>query len=390
MTSSLPESVDQVPIRRLAFLVTVVAFVTVGHYTIGLHQAAWHDVFRRLYYVPIIFGASWFGLRGGLVTAGIVAGLFVPHVLLQWREMPLEQPEQYLEILIYLVVAGVTGALSEKEASRRKELRLANEKVEEGYQRLREQSVALVRADEQLRRADRLAALGELSASMAHEIRNPLGSIKGTAEIFRDSLPAGHRLAEFARILVKEADRLDRILTHFLGFARPKDVVSSRTELAPAVAQVVGLTRERARSAGVAITVELSPEVPPVAIPSDALGQVLLNLVLNAIQALGPGGRVSISGAIAPARRLACRESPVQLQVVHLAVADDGPGIPHDIRERVFDPFFTTRRGGTGLGLAICQRIVLGYRGAIAVVAAAPQGARFEMELPVADGGSGA
>ncbi|HEY3359316.1 MAG TPA: ATP-binding protein [Polyangia bacterium] len=372
--------------RRLLFLVASVTVVTLGHYVTSLHIHQAHDLYRRLYYLPIIFAGFWYGLRGGLVTSIVVALVFFPHVWFQWRETPFIRAEQYLEMLLYVIVGGLTGGLSQKEAQRREELHAANHKLEEAFAQLREQSLALVQAEEQLRRADRLAALGELSAGMAHEIRNPLGSIKGTAEIFRDSLPSEHKLHEFASILVKETDRLDGILTHFLEFARPKELNAGRSDPAAVVADVVGLARERARRAKVEVETQLDPGLPSVAMPGDALRQVTLNLVLNGIQAMSGTGRLVITAREGPPRRLERPEQPVAGRVVHLAVTDTGPGIPVEVQDRIFDPFFTTKRTGTGLGLAICQRIVLGYRGVIYFEPGEPSGARFVAELPVANG----
>jgi signal transduction histidine kinase len=370
--------------RRLLFLFVAVALVTAGHYTTSLHLHHMHDIYRRLYYLPIIFAGFWYGLRGGLATAIVVSLVFLPHVLFQWHETPLTNAEQFLEMLLYVVVGGVTGGLSQKEAQRREEVRRANAKLEEAYEKLKDQSLALVQAEELLRRADRLAALGELSAGMAHEIRNPLGSIKGTAEIFRDALGREHKLHEFAQILVKEADRLDGILTHYLEFARPKGFDPGRVEVAPVVNDLVGLLAERARRARITIAPELEPALPAVAMPADALRQVLLNLTLNAIQAMPEGGRVTITARAGTPERLQRPESPGAPAVVHLQVADTGPGVPVAARARIFDPFFTTKRGGTGLGLAICQRIMQGYRGTIALDPAGEAGARFLLELPVA------
>jgi two-component system sensor histidine kinase HydH len=366
---------------RAAFLFVAIALVSVGHYTTDLQAQAAHDLYRRLYYLPIIVAAFWYGLRGGLGTAAVVSAAFAPHVVFQWREMPMNSADQYLEMVVYFVVGAVTGGLSERETRHRLALRRATAKIEEAYASLREQSLALLRSEEQLRRADRLACLGELSAGMAHEIRNPLGSIKGTAEIFRDSLGPTHRLNEFARILVVEVDRLDGILTRFLDFARPRDQDGVAAELAPAVRHVVQLTSERARRAGVAVTVELPDDLPPVAIAPDALRQVLLNLVLNAVQAMSAGGRLTVAARFGEAVRLAATE-PAVPHAVHVSVSDDGPGIPVGLRDRIFDPFFTTRAGGTGLGLALCERIVRGHRGAIAFEPLAPTGARFHVEVP--------
>ena len=370
---------------RLLFLTAGVGLVTAGHYLTGLHLHHAHDIYRRLYYIPIIFAGFWFGLRGGLLCSVVVSVVFLPHVLFQWHETPLTNAEQFLEMLLYVVVGGVTGGLSQKEAQRREELRAANLKVEGAFEKLKGQSLALLAAEEQLRHADRLAALGEVSAGMAHEIRNPLGSIKGTAEIFRDSLGADHKLHEFAQILVKEADRLDSILTHFLEFARPKGTDTGRTDLGAAVADVVGLTAERVRRAGVEVERDVPADIPPLAIPPDALRQVLLNLVLNAVQAMPGGGRLTITArGPRPPERLKRPDSPGAPRVVCLGVADTGDGIPPEVRAHVFDPFFTTKAGGTGLGLAICQRIVQGYRGVIEAESVTPHGARFVIELPLA------
>jgi two-component system, NtrC family, sensor histidine kinase HydH len=370
-------------VPRSAFLLIAIALISVGHYTTDLQAQAAHDLYRRLYYLPIIVAAFWYGLRGGLVTAAVVSAAFAPHVVFQWREMPTNRADQYLEMVLYLVVGAVTGALSQRETRHRLALRSATTKIEEAYARLREQSLALFQAEEQLRHADRLACLGELSAGMAHEIRNPLGSIKGTAEIFRDSLGPADRLHEFAQILVTEVDRLNGILTRFLDFARPRDHEGVGAELAPAVRHVVQLTSARARRSGVAVAVEVPDDLPPLAIAPDALRQVLLNLVLNAVQAMSGGGRLTVTARLGEAVRLANTE-PAVAQAVHVSVSDDGPGIPVEARHRIFDPFFTTRPGGTGLGLALCQRIVLGHRGAIAFEPLAPTGARFHLEVPPA------
>lgn len=370
--------------RRILFVAASVLLVTAGHYLTGLHQQHTHDLFRRLYYLPIIFAGFWFGLRGGLLAAAAVAAAFLPHVLFQWRETPLANPDQYLEIALYLVVGGVTGALSQMEAQRRVELRRANQQVERAYLQLQEQSMALVKADEELRLADRLSALGELSASMAHEIRNPLGSIKGAAEIVRDGLGSDHKLGELARIVVKEADRLDEILARFLELARPKEADSGRANVRAVVDDLVRLVSGQARRSRVQISTEIDDALPPVHISPAALGQVLLNLMLNALQAMPDGGRVSLSAGVAPARRPWHAEGSGDPLSARITVNDTGPGVPAEVRGRVFDPFFTTKRSGTGLGLAICERIVHTVRGSIEVEPVPDTGARFVIELPLA------
>src|SRR6185369_11211248 len=224
---------------------------------------------------------------------------------------------------------------------------------------LQRQADLFIAIEEQLRRAERLSALGELSAVLAHEIRNPLGSIKGTAEILRDSLPASDRNHEFLEILIKEADRLNRVVEDFLGLARP--VVSGKEEvdLLAELEEVVVLTAAEARQRGVAVELARS-ELPTVLGDREKLRQVFLNLIQNALQATGRGGRLQISAT----RQTADEQGSAG---VLLIFADSGVGIAAPQLAKVFDPFYTTKAGGTGLGLAIVQKIIESHGGRIQV-----------------------
>lgn len=360
---------------RILLLAAAIIGISLFHYLTPLHLPALHDIFQRLYYLPIILAAFWFGLRGGLASSIIVSVLYAPHILFQWGARPSLEMEKFLEILLYNVVGGVTGFLCQKEEERREELERAARRLEESYRTLRGQADLIIGIEEQLRRAERLSALGELSAMLAHEIRNPLGSIRGTAEILRDDFRPGHPKHEFLEILLKETDRLNRVVEDFLRLSRPIDGEKKTCDLSAELRELVTFLGSDAAARGVRIALEVDA-LPPVTGDPEKLRQAFLNLLLNGIQATGAGGGVRVRGTVLP-------RSGDDRPLVELAFADTGAGIPKESLEKIFTPFFTTKEGGTGLGLAITQRIVEGHGGTVTVESTPGQGTTFRVRLPV-------
>ncbi len=354
---------------RLSIIAGFLLVITALHYLTTTQQAGAHDVYRRLYYVPIILGGVWFAVRGGILTAILASLLYMPHVLFHWQHQPDIALEQYLEIVLYNVIGCLTGFLSQRERQQKLRYQNAAETLEESYLELRKQADQIIEIEEQLRRADRLSALGELSAGMAHEIRNPLGSIKGTAEILRDGVAADDPKLEFAEILIREVDRLNKVLEDFLRFARPAPVEHGRFSPNAVVNDVLELTRQQAARNQIKVQVALDDDIE---IPGlgEQIKQALLNLVLNALQAMPDGGLLEVS-------------SKILNNEIHIKVMDDGPGIAPEDRERIFNPFVTTRDSGTGLGLAITQRIIRGHEGYIVLNSTPGQGASFTICLPL-------
>ena len=353
---------------RLAIIAGLLLLITALHYLTTTQKVGAHDVYRRLYYVPIVLGGLWFALRGGILTSILTSLLYMPHVLFHWQHHPSIGLEQYLEIVLYNVIGGLTGFLAQREQQQRIRYQKAAETLENSYQKLREQADQIIEIEEQLRRADRLSALGELSAGMAHEIRNPLGSIRGTAEILRDGVAPDDPKQEFAEILVREVDRLNRVLEDFLRFARPDPVEVGRFVLQHVIGDVLDLTRQQAVRNNVDVAAELGDEIE---IPGqgEQVKQAFLNLVLNALQAMPNGGALEVSLRVLP-------------QEVQVHFSDSGPGIAPEDRERIFNPFVTTRDSGTGLGLAITQRIIQGHGGRIILDSRPGEGACFTACLP--------
>lgn len=354
---------------RIAIIVVMVTVITVLHYVTNIHDARMHDIYRRLYYLPIVLSGLWFGLRGGLVTALSVSVLFIPHVIFQWKHHPTVEPEQYLEIILFNVIGVLTGFLSGKEQEQKERYQLAAQQLEASFSELKRQSEQILDFEEQLRRADRLAALGELSAGMAHEIRNPLASIRGTAEILRDGIKADDPRAEFATILVREVDRLNLVVADFLDFAKPASAEMARIDLVAALGEVMALTRLSAAKKGVAVTCAGVPALEIIA-DRNQLKQAFLNLILNAFEAMPSGGILTITTLVV--------EGEAQISFV-----DSGSGIAPEHLASIFSPFFTTRRDGTGLGLAMTHRIVAGHGGRIEVASTPGAGATFTVILPM-------
>jgi len=359
----------RIPSLRIVLIALLVVVISVLHYTTNIHEARVHDIYRRLYYLPIVLAGLWFALRGGVITALAVSVLFIPHVLFQWQHHPTVEPEQYLEIVLYNVIGMLTGYLTGREQEQKELYRQTARQLEASYAELRRQADQILEFEEQLRRADRLAALGELSAGLAHEIRNPLASIRGTAEILRDDIPADNPRAEFAAILIREVDRLNRVVARFLDFSRPAGSSKERCDVVEALREVFALTRLAAQKKRVQMTLK---EHGPLwlLVDREQLKQASLNLILNAFEAMPEGGSLVVEVAGHPT------EGTIRFR-------DSGVGIAPENLQQIFSPFFTTRRDGTGLGLAITQRIVAAHGGRIEVESRAGEGTVFTVILPL-------
>ncbi|AKF82011.1 histidine kinase [Myxococcus fulvus 124B02] len=231
---------------------------------------------------------------------------------------------------------------------------------------------------EKIRERDRLAALGEMAAGLAHEIRNPLGAIKGAAQCLDPRRLPGED-GEFLEVIVEEVNRLNGVVTAFLDYARPMKQSFGPTDLNEVVTRTMRLIQNDVPSS-VALAVELDLQLPRVDGDAEQLKQVLINLVQNAVQALDTReGRITVRTE-RPERFGEFRNAGGEL--LEVRVSDTGPGIPSDQQPHIFVPFFTTKQKGTGLGLAICQRIVKNHGGSISVQSKAGDGTTFIIRMP--------
>ncbi len=229
------------------------------------------------------------------------------------------------------------------------------------------------RLQEEIRRKEKLAAIGGLAAGVAHEIRNPLSSIKGLAAYFGSKFQEGSDDREAAEVMGREADRLNRAVSELLEFARPSELHLRPTDIKEVAAHALRLIRQDAEAKGIEIQLESSSEkLPQAMIDPDRISQCLLNLYLNAVEEMVEGGIMKVEAASAEEKNR-----------VILQISDTGPGIAKDDLKKIFDPYFTTKPSGTGLGLAIVHKIVESHRGSIQVESEAGTGTRFILSLPI-------
>ncbi|MDT8366921.1 MAG: ATP-binding protein [bacterium] len=221
----------------------------------------------------------------------------------------------------------------------------------------------------EVRRSERLAALGRLVAGMAHEIRNPLNSIRGFSQHLKGRFEPGTSEGKALDVIVKEVDRLNRVITDLLDFSRPREPALKDLDLNDVVRSVLDLVGREAANQGVTVVKELEDAGAAAMGDLDGLKQLLLNLFLNALQAMPDGGVLTIRTKRVGGRTI-------------LSLSDTGPGIPEEDQERIFEPFFTTRDTGTGLGLSIAHRIVLDHGADIRVESKAESGTSFVIRFP--------
>jgi signal transduction histidine kinase len=223
----------------------------------------------------------------------------------------------------------------------------------------------------QMSRAEHFATLGELAAGLAHEIRNPLAGIAGVIEIVGRDLPPDSRAHEVIKDAREEAVQINRILTDLLETARPKPPYFQLKDLNGTVEHAVLFARQQAVTKGIRIEWERAEQIPPVDHDPNQLNQVLLNLLLNAIQAMEKAGTIFVS-------------LQRERDAVLITIADQGKGIAADVLPNIFRPFFTTKGHGTGLGLSLARRIVEAHGGTITARSELGKGAQFMVRLPMA------
>lgn len=339
-----------------------ILLITALHLTTPLDQLVLHQTYQRLYYIPIIISAIIFGLRGGLAAALFASIAYTPHILIHWQHANYDYAlNQYAEMVLFNVVGCVTGVLGDMTRRARRRAEQTAQELQKAYAELRQ-------TFEQLLRADRIASVGELSAAVVHEVRNPLASIKGAVEILEDEIAIDSPRREFAGIIKQEVDRLDALVGEFLRFARtPKPAVApaSLNEIARSVNTLIA---QRAETQHVAIELALAQDLPLVTVDSEQIKQVLLNLTINAIQAMPHGGHLTL------------RTSRDEDEVV-IEVEDTGGGVDPALKARIFDPFFTTKDKGVGLGLSIAYKIAAQHGGSLTITNGS-RGAIFRLSLP--------
>lgn len=348
----------------IAALILVISFF---HYTTPTSYRPLHELYKVLYFIPIILGAFGFGLKGGMMTALIVTFLYLPHVVFQWGGNIVMNISRFFMILLYNTLGGLTGYLWEQERKQKTFYRQASERLKESMDKLKKTTEELALIENQLRMAERLSTLGELTASLAHEVRNPLGSIRGVAEILRDeSRDKSHK--NFVEILLKETQRLDTVVANYLNFARPRTEEREVVNLKKIIESTLALLGPELRKKTLQLKVDVEPQDLTMLCREGQMRQALLNILLNAIQASPANGTISIT-------------AEQNEKALSITISDEGPGVGEEARKHLFEPFYTEKSGGTGLGLAITKRIVESHNGNIRAINRKNGGAQIKMEF---------
>jgi PAS domain S-box-containing protein len=477
--------------RDVALIVILLGVVTVLHLftTTSAQAIPMHLLYRKLYYLPIMYSGFVFGRRGGFITAIAASLLFALHATVSLGGLLGAHIDNLYEIVMYLAVGVMFGWLRDLAEAKTSDLRQLSKQLEEAYRKLEERAIQLVNiqdytqsilrsitsgvmtvgpdgsvatanpaaermlgvrevdivprrigtlfADDsgldaevtkvlngripksvrdmrlvtragrvlhvqvstsrmrdvdgrilgavvtvedvsevkaltdQLIRADRLAAMGELTAGVAHEVRNPLGIIRASVQLVEESECDRGRVLEATSVIKQEIDRLDRVIKALLDFGRPSKPYLRLTDIGEVIEDVILFTRRFAGQSKVTISAIDTGALPQIMADPDQMKQVFVNLVSNAVQAMeGTGGKITVSGRVVDG-------------FLAISISDNGPGIPAADLKKVFDPFYSTRDAGTGLGLTIVHRILDEHDGHIEVMSDFRKGTTFVVSLPV-------
>jgi len=271
-----------------------------------------------------------------------------------------------LMVVLFLALFAIVRRGHQRITELTRALERSNEDLE---QRVRERTLEIETAQRQVAQSAHLAAMGEMAAAVAHEIRNPIGMIQSAAQLLESGPELPERERKLLRAIREETGRVGRTVSEFVGFATPPAPSRSVTDPAGIVDRVQTMLKPEAERRGVELVVALDPQAPKIRVDPELIYRALTNLVLNAIQVQRAGGRVEV-------RTSRCAPGEVGLHVV-----DSGPGIPAEDLPRIFDPFFTRRPGGTGLGLSVVQRVVTAHGGHIDVTSR-PEHTEFTLRFP--------
>lgn len=265
----------------------------------------------------------------------------------------------------------MTAALRQRDEDLGNLTRDLEDQVAHRTAELEEKSLQLIKAQEELLRSEKLAAIGSLAAGVAHEINNPAAIMRGNVEILLMEIPPGADGREEAEEILRQTERVSLITGNLLAFAREQAIHPAPVSVVELIEEILAQVSHQAPLAGVRIERRLPADLPPVLGDGERLRQVFTNIVLNAVQAMDGHGELILEGKS-------------EAGCVVIGVRDSGCGIPPELREKIFNPFFTTKKRGTGLGLSISYGIVKAHGGDIAVESAEGQGSRFLIRLPVA------
>jgi signal transduction histidine kinase len=336
--------------------------------------AAINSAYYPIYYLPVMTAAMYFGPLGTLLWT-LAASAAYSSYLYQANQNFTITPDSILQlmmrVLFFFFVAMTVNRFVMQYRAQARRYQVLSETLSDANRSLK-------LAQEEARRAERLAALGQLSAGLAHEIRNPLGVIKGSAEILTQKLASSDPLAkELAGYIYTEVNRVSALVSRFLDFARPSQLALRAADLTGVMERCLKTVIEQGTCARVRVQRDFSPGLPQVMLDQDLCDLVFTNLLMNACEAIGePGGELRV-------RIRAADEKDGGTGVV-VDIEDSGPGVPPELKEQIFNPFVTTKKSGVGLGLAIVSKIVDAHGGSLKLISEPGHGACFRVTFSAA------
>jgi len=325
--------------------------------TIGIHygwllepifgDSHWiHAIHGRFCYIPIVVAAIWFGWRGGVFAATGITISVLPF-LIRGNMTEHNLAGEIVEIIFYYAIAILAGALLDKEQATRK----------------KQQETQL-----QLERSQKMSLVGRIAAGVAHEIKNPLASIKGAVEIINDKGTANDEKEEFSQIVFKEIKRIDNSLKDFLEFARPRETALLKLNLSDTINETLKQMEGHLSKSKIDITKNITPDLF-IRGDKEKTHQVVLNLLLNAIDASNENSEINID--------LTSSEDRVILKI-----KDAGEGISVENQKKILEPFYTTKTSGTGLGLSIVDAIIKSHKGILKIESQPNLGTTITITFP--------
>lgn len=379
--------VTRIPKRGPAYVVLLkIALATLLIDHTG-EEIAINSYYYPIYFLPVLTAAEYFGAWGtlawtSLASAAYCSYLYVAVLEFQYLDVTADDYGRLgIRILFFFLAAMVVNRFVV-------ESRRQTQRYQELAETLAETNKRLEQAQAEARRSERLAALGQLSAGLAHEIRNPLGVIKGSAEMLTQKLAQSDPLAtELAGYISTETNRLSALVTRFLDFARPLHADLSPRDLTSVLDRALNDVAQFWKGAPVRLEKNYAANLPQVPIDEALVEQAFVNIIQNAYDAMNPsGGDLHVNLQRTRQRQ----RNGDSVDGVEVRIADSGPGISPELREQIFNPFVTTKKSGVGLGLSIVSKIMDGHHGSIRVQSSQPaldaaphgKGACFVMFFP--------
>ncbi len=327
---------------KIVIISVMIGSILCLHYLTFPALRYYHAVYRMLFYLPLVLGSLWFGMKGAVYICVSVSVLFLPHAIIQWEWFSVDDFHRFSEGVLYIGIAMILGFLVEREKKKHR---------------------ALVRVRS-------LAAVGKAVSEIAHDMKTPLVAIGGFAKQVFKKLEPDNPDRKKLGLVIQETAHLESMVREMLDFGKPVELQFTEIDFNELVSDSVRVAQPIAKENGIELETDLATSLPSVVLDAPRVKQILSNLITNAIEASHAGDRVWVCTSLN------------SLGVV-LEVSDHGDGIAKEYHESIFNPFFSTKREGAGLGLGIVKKIVETHGGDISFSANQEKGVTFTVRLPL-------